>query len=93
MLFGFIAAAITGFLLTAVPSWTGRRGFAGWPVGALSATWVLARVLIASSTHWSALLVATVDVGFLIAVGALIAPPLLRAGNLVAQSRGAAVYA
>jgi uncharacterized protein involved in response to NO len=81
MLFGFIAAAITGFLLTAVPSWTGRRGFAGWPVGALSAAWVLARVLIASSTHWSALLVATVDVGFLIAVGAFIAPPLLRAGN------------
>jgi uncharacterized protein involved in response to NO len=81
MLFGFIAAAIAGFLLTAVPSWTGRRGFAGWPVEALSAAWVVARVLIANSTHWSALLVATVDVGFLGAVGALIAPPLLRAGN------------
>jgi len=42
MLYGFIGAAIAGFLLTAVPSWTGRRGFAGWPVGALSAAWVLA---------------------------------------------------
>lgn len=29
MLFGFIVAAVAGFLLTAVPSWTGARGFAG----------------------------------------------------------------
>src|SRR5688572_14720306 len=29
MLFGFVAAAVAGFLLTAVPSWTGARGFAG----------------------------------------------------------------
>ena len=28
MLFGFIVAAIAGFLLTAVPSWTGSPGFA-----------------------------------------------------------------
>src|SRR6185369_5688604 len=32
MVFGFIAAAIAGFLLTAVPSWTEQRGFAGLPV-------------------------------------------------------------
>jgi uncharacterized protein involved in response to NO len=31
MVFGFVAAAIAGFLLTAVPSWTGARGFAGAP--------------------------------------------------------------
>ena len=28
MLFGFVGAAIAGFLLTAVPSWTGSRGSA-----------------------------------------------------------------
>src|SRR5437868_9144772 len=27
MVFGFVAAAIAGFLLTAVPSWTGRQGY------------------------------------------------------------------
>src|SRR5687767_7399077 len=32
MLFGFVAAAIAGFLLTAVPSWTGSPGFAGRPL-------------------------------------------------------------
>jgi uncharacterized protein involved in response to NO len=81
MLFGFVTAAIAGFLLTAVPSWTGRRGFAGPPMALLSIAWISARVLIATSIHWRALLVAAVDVGFLLAVGALIAPSLLRAGN------------
>ncbi|NCF81076.1 MAG: NnrS family protein, partial [Proteobacteria bacterium] len=32
MIFGFIAAALAGFLLTAVASWTGQRGFAGPPL-------------------------------------------------------------
>lgn len=81
MLFGFIAAAVAGFLLTAVPSWTGSRGFGGVPVMVLSALWLAARVLIATSAHWPALLVATLDVGFIVAVGALVAPPLLRANN------------
>lgn len=81
MLFGFITAAIAGFLLTAVPSWTGTRGFGGPPVMILSAIWFAGRVLIATSAHWPALLVATVDVGFIVAVGALVAPPLLRANN------------
>src|SRR6476620_1052681 len=31
MLFGFVASAVAGFLLTAVPSWTGQKGFAGRP--------------------------------------------------------------
>ena len=29
MLFGFVAATVAGFMATAVPSWTGSRGFAG----------------------------------------------------------------
>ncbi len=32
MIFGFVAAALAGFLLTAVASWTGQRGFAGPPL-------------------------------------------------------------
>jgi uncharacterized protein involved in response to NO len=72
MLFGFVAAAIAGFLLTAVPSWTGRRGFTGPPVMLLTATWVAARLLIATSNHWPAVLVAAADVGFLVTVGILI---------------------
>jgi len=36
LLFGFIVAAVAGFLLTAVPSWTGARGFGGWPLAVLT---------------------------------------------------------
>jgi uncharacterized protein involved in response to NO len=32
MLFGFVIAAVAGLILTAVPNWTGRRGFAGMPL-------------------------------------------------------------
>ena len=46
MVFGFVIAAVTGFLLTAVPSWTGRRGFAGLPLLLLTATWLAGRAAI-----------------------------------------------
>lgn len=36
MLFGFIASAIAGFLLTAVPSWTGQKGVSGHPLSVLT---------------------------------------------------------
>jgi len=81
MLFGFIGAAIAGFLLTAVPSWTGERGFAGWPLAALSALWVFGRVLVATSALWPLALVATVDLLFIPALALLVLPPLVRARN------------
>ena len=81
MLYGFVAAAIAGFLLTAVPSWTGQRGFAGWPLLVLLGLWVLARLLDALAAAWPAMLVATVDAAFLCVLGALVAPPLVRERN------------
>lgn len=81
MLYGFIGAAIAGFLLTAVPSWTQHRGFAGRPLVLLSILWLLGRVLVATSAHWPAWMVASADLAFLPAVGMLIGAPLLRARN------------
>lgn len=81
MLYGFIVAAIAGFLLTAVPSWTGERGFAGWPLAALSALWLLGRVLIATSAIWPWPLVAAIDLSFLPGLAGLVAPALIRARN------------
>ena len=40
MLFGFVGAAIAGFLLTAVPSWTGSPGFGGRPLVVVVALWL-----------------------------------------------------
>lgn len=44
MPFGFASAIIAGFLLTAVPNWTGRPGLNGWPLIGLLLVWLLARL-------------------------------------------------
>jgi uncharacterized protein involved in response to NO len=81
MLFGFICSAIAGFLLTAVPSWTGQKGHAGAPLAALATLWMLARLLIASSSWWPQAIVAAVDLSFLPLLVALVAVPLVRNRN------------
>ncbi|MEZ5566434.1 MAG: NnrS family protein [Gammaproteobacteria bacterium] len=81
MLFGLVNAAIAGFLLTSVASWTGRKGFGGWPLIVMSALWVAARLLLASPVHGLAVAGVVVDLAFLPALAALIAPPLLRENN------------
>jgi uncharacterized protein involved in response to NO len=81
MLYGFIAAAIAGFLLTAVPSWTGARGWAGWPLGMLAALWLTGRLAFGLAQYLPATVVAVAELLFLPALAALIAPSLLRARN------------
>ena len=44
MLFGFATAAIAGFLLTAVPGWTGRSSYSGAPLISLVALWFAGRL-------------------------------------------------
>jgi uncharacterized protein involved in response to NO len=81
MLFGFIVAAVAGFLLTAVPSWTGERGFAGWPLVLLASLWALARFAVATSGLWPLPWVAGVDLLFLPALAFFVLPPLVRSAN------------
>lgn len=81
MLFGFIGAAIGGFLLTAVPSWTGARGFAGWPLALLAGLWLLGRIAVATAALWPFPAVAAIDLAFLPALAALVLPPLARECN------------
>jgi uncharacterized protein involved in response to NO len=81
MLFGFIGAAIAGFLLTAVPSWTGERGFAGWPLILLAIVWVFGRIAAETSGLWPPWVVAGLDLVFFPGLAALVVPPLLRARN------------
>lgn len=65
MLFGFGSAIVVGFLLTAVQNWTGRPGLSGWPLLALAALWLTARLLMAYGGSLSPALLFTVDVAFL----------------------------
>jgi uncharacterized protein involved in response to NO len=81
MLFGLVPAAIAGFLLTAVPSWTGARGFAGRPLMLLCAAWLAGRVAFAAAPLLPQWLVTIAELMFLPALAALLAPPLVRARN------------
>lgn len=49
MVYGFAMAAAAGFLLTAVPNWTGRPPLQGGPLLTLVALWALGRVAVLSS--------------------------------------------
>jgi uncharacterized protein involved in response to NO len=81
MLYGFVAAAVAGFMLTAVPSWTGSPGFAGAPLAAVFAIWMAGRaaLLLIGVLPW--LVVAAVELAFVPALIVLLAPPLVRARN------------
>ena len=41
MLFGFVMAAVAGFLLTAIPNWTQRLPVSGAPLALLAGLWLL----------------------------------------------------
>ncbi|SEA30826.1 NnrS family protein [Paraburkholderia sartisoli] len=78
MVFGFAAAVIAGFLLTAVRAWTGMMTARGLTLALVVATWLVARVLV-----WSgpAVPAAVIDSLFLPAVALLLLRTLHRAGN------------
>lgn len=56
MLFGYLSAVMAGFLLTAVPNWTGRLPVLGAPLGVLVGLWVAGRVamVMAPQSIWVA---------------------------------------
>ena len=47
MLFGYLQAVVAGFLLTAIPNWTGRLPLSGWPLAGLVFLWGMGRVACA----------------------------------------------
>jgi uncharacterized protein involved in response to NO len=78
MLFGFLAAAMTGFLFTAVRNWTGQPTPTGAMLGLIVLLWVLARVLFLGG---STTIAVALDLAFLPVVTAGVAIPILRSRN------------
>ena len=71
MLYGYVSAIVTGFLLTAIPNWTGRLPVNGYPLAGLGALWLAGRVAVAGSAIWGAGLAAVIDVAFLATLAAV----------------------
>lgn len=81
MLFGFVGAAIAGFLLTAVPSWTGSPGFAGRPLISLVTLWLAGRIAMAMTDVLPFWLAAGIELSLFPALILFLAPPIVRARN------------
>lgn len=71
MLYGYAAAVIAGFLLTAIPNWTGRLPVTGAPLGALALLWLAGRLAMLFSAKIGATPAAIIDSAFLIALAAM----------------------
>src|SRR3954462_1171508 len=77
MVYGYGAAVVAGFLLTAIPNWTGRLPLRGVPLAVLVALWVAGRGAVLSGAVIGAGATALVDLAFLIALMAAVARELI----------------
>ena len=77
MLFGYVAAVIGGFLLTAVPNWTGRLPLQGTRLGVLVATWLAGRIAVCMSAWVGWEVACVVDAAFLTMLAAAAAREII----------------
>ncbi|MBR7652741.1 NnrS family protein [Brucella oryzae] len=69
MVFGFSSAVLAGFLLTAIPNWTGGLPVSGTPLAILCGIWLVGRLVFLAPD--------LIDVWFAVAVESLFLPALL----------------
>ena len=81
MLFGYLGAVICGFLLTAIPNWTGRLPISGSPLAGLWGLWFIARLAMLFSVKTGATLAFFLDVGFFVVLGVVAAREVIAAKN------------
>jgi uncharacterized protein involved in response to NO len=81
MLFGFVGAAVAGFLLTAIPNWTGRLPIAGRPLLTLFGLWAAARLAVLFSSLIGLWIPALLDVGLFVVLALLATREILASGN------------
>lgn len=78
---GYLGAIVAGFLLTAVPNWTGRLPVVGWRLGLLAALWIIGRGAVLFSAYLTPALVASLDMSFLIALAAVLTREIVAGKN------------
>jgi uncharacterized protein involved in response to NO len=65
MIYGYLPAVVAGFLLTAIPNWTGRLPLQGGPLLVLITAWALGRIVVAISAQTGWLAATVLDATFL----------------------------
>lgn len=81
MLFGFVGAIVAGFLLTAIPNWTGRLPIAGLPLAGLATLWLAGRLALLFSAVTGPVAAAVLDVGFYLVLAGVTGREVLASKN------------
>jgi uncharacterized protein involved in response to NO len=79
MVFGYLTAIVAGFVLTAVPNWTGRLPLSGAPLAGLVVLWLAGR--LATGLLAQPVATAIVDVSFLLVLAASVWREIVAGGN------------
>lgn len=80
-LFGYLGAIVAGFLMTAVPNWTGRMPVVGWPLAGLFGLWLAGRVAVAVAVYLPLPAVVAVDLAMPVVLAAFIAREIAAGRN------------
>ena len=82
MIYGYGSAVVAGFLLTAIPNWTGRLPVAGRPLALLCALWALGRGAVFVSEIIGRAPAAVCDTLFLIVFAGVVGREVIAARDL-----------
>lgn len=80
-LFGYLGAIIAGFLLTAVPNWTGRLPVTGWALGGLVVLWLAGRLAVTFSQYLDPIAAAAADLSLLVVLAGLLGREIIVGKN------------
>lgn len=81
LLFGYVPAIVAGFLLTAIPNWTGRLPLQGPPLAGLVLVWLAGRYAVTLSANIGWLGATAVDCAFLLLMTAAVAREIVAGKN------------
>lgn len=81
MLFGFVMAAVAGFLLTAIPNWTKRLPVSGTPLLGLTSLWLAGRLASLMSLFLPVWIGIAADLAFPVALTAVAAREIVAGRN------------
>jgi uncharacterized protein involved in response to NO len=80
-LFGYIAAVMTGFLLTAIPNWTGRLPLQGMPLLVLLVLWLAGRAAMLATDQIGTSAATLIDCAYLVTLTAIITREIVAGSN------------
>lgn len=81
MIYGYATATVAGFLLTAIPNWTGRMPLQGVSLAALAILWIAGRIGVLLSAEIGAAGAALLDLAFPVAFLAAVAREIAAGRN------------